>query len=496
MQFFKKWWFLLIIIITATGLRFYQLKHKMRFIWDEGRDMIAIRRIIVDRNLTLFGPYNEIDGKKDFFGVFHYYLMAPALLASNFDPIGPALFTAGLGLISVLLVYILSIQWISKKRALLTTWLYAISPLVVKYVQWPWNPNTTPFFALLFFLSLTKIIKQPQQSLFWSSLAGLCLGLLFQLHFFTIPLLFAFLITINSIKTNRSKVQGAVSFVGLAILPNLSFIIFDLTHEYFYLKIIKEMLFIKNGDSYLQLSLWNLFYQPLNYSIDLLEKLFALNRWLAMGLLGLLLIRIYQTLKQFFQKKKLSIATLFGISFLGFLAITAIFSKLTNDYHSAFIWFGVIFLLIEKIPLNRITWMLFALLSIIMLNGNQFNCLPDWSKNMPRVRALSLIITGDLKKDSGFKQNSKGEFNIAAFTDADTRATRYRYFLVKDGFQPSGIDQYANNQLIYIITPHDEETTKQNPAWEIQSVVNIPWQYLDTIEKVNVFKANLISHNK
>ena len=160
-----------------------------------------------------------------------------------------------------------------------------------------------------------------------------------------------------------------------------------------------------------------------------------------------------------------------------------VFPSLVNDYHSAFIWFGVIFLIVELIPLNWLTWIIIALVSANMIFNNQLKRPPIWSENMPRVRALSLIITNDLN------QNSESKFNVAAFTDADTRATRYRYFLVKNGFQPSGIDQYSNNQLIYVITPHNEETTKQNPAWEIQTIAHIPWQKLGSIENVNVFKA-------
>lgn len=63
-------WLISVIFLLAVFLRSYHLELKMRFIWDEGRDMIAIHNMIVNRKLTLFGPYNEIDRKKDFFGFF------------------------------------------------------------------------------------------------------------------------------------------------------------------------------------------------------------------------------------------------------------------------------------------------------------------------------------------------------------------------------------------------------------------------------------------
>ena len=178
--------FLLFRVILASFLRLYLIDVLMRFIWDEGRDMIAIRNIIVNQDITLFGPFNEIGGSKDFFGVFHYYLMLPALWLANFDPIGPAIFTAILGIAAVALTYIWAKNWLSETSAFIISCFLAISPLVVKYTQWPWNPHTTGFFGIIYLLSLQAWQKKPSFKL--SLASGLLLGLLFQLHYFTVAL--------------------------------------------------------------------------------------------------------------------------------------------------------------------------------------------------------------------------------------------------------------------------------------------------------------------
>ena len=72
----KKLFFLFLIVVISIFVRFYHLDIKMRFIWDEGRDMMAIHRIVADKNITLFGPFNEIDGKKDFF----FFVSCPRIL--------------------------------------------------------------------------------------------------------------------------------------------------------------------------------------------------------------------------------------------------------------------------------------------------------------------------------------------------------------------------------------------------------------------------------
>jgi len=454
--------------------------------------MLAIHDLVANRNPTLFGPYNEINGKKDFFGVFQYYLMAPALWAGNYDPIGPIIFTAFLGVITVALVFLVVKEWTTTQRALIITWFYAISPLVVKYVTWSWNPNTTPFFSLLFFLALTKLFKQHKNTLLWSGIAGLCLGLLFQLHFFTLPLITAFLFSIYWLKENKKQKnhlnwQSLLIFLGLAILPNLSFVVFDLTHEFFYLQIIKDMFFSSSGDSYIQFSIWNIIWQPVTYSFDLLKKLFNIHGILAGGVLMYLSYRLVAVYKDFKKTRKLSLGFWIGLSYVSFLVITVFFPNLINDYHSAFIWFGLIYLLIEKLPLKPLTYVGLGLLSNLMIAGNHLNQPPDWSQNLPLVRELSQTVVKDVKENATIGDN----FNLATFTDADTRGIRYRYFLVKDGVIPSGIDQYAQDKIIYIISPHSEEETKKNPAWEIQTVIDVPWDEVGEVEGVRVYKAEL-----
>lgn len=126
-------YYLLFIFLLAAFLRLYRIDELMRFLWDEGRDMLAIRNIIVNRDLTLFGPFNEIAGHKDFFGVFHYYLMLPSLWLANFNPVGPAVFTALLGSAAVLLNYYWLRGFTKEKTALTVSAVLALSPLSVHF---------------------------------------------------------------------------------------------------------------------------------------------------------------------------------------------------------------------------------------------------------------------------------------------------------------------------------------------------------------------------
>lgn len=477
------------IILTAIAVRFYHLDLKMRFIWDEGRDMMAIHNIVANKDLTLFGPYNEIGGKKDFFGVFHYYLMAPALWLANYDPIGPAALTAGLGVLSVGLLYWLIRKNYSKQVALGTTALYAVSPLVVHYVQWPWNPNTTPFFALLFFCALERL--KTKKSMLWSGTAGLLLGLAFQLHYFTIALGFAWLLTILRLpglsKLKQKVIHGAGFVVGF-VLPNLSFVLFDFTHEHFYWNIVRETLAGGGQQQYLTPTISSLVFGPVLYLQTVIEGLFAIQSFPAVLLAILFLVWVTSKIIA----RKPDLAGWLSVSWLGMLVLAGLFPQTVNDYHSNYLWFGILLftvLLIEKIVRsvvrNALLYIIVGLCIYLLIQIQLFRQ-PNWSENMPLVRDLSNSIVAEEQQTNA---DHKKTIEVAALTDADTRAVRYRYFLVAGGVYPLAIDKYPEADVLYVISPHSESESKKNPAWELQSFVELPWEEIADIQGTRVFRV-------
>ena len=99
---------------------------------------------------------------------------------------------------------------------------------------------------------------------------------------------------------------------------------------------------------------------------------------------------------------------------------------------------------------------------------------------------MSNAIVADAKTNS---YDAQTRIAVAALTDADARASRYRYFLIASGLEPVGIDQYPNADVLYIISIHDENASKQNPAWELQTFINLPWQEIYREGESRVFRA-------
>lgn len=468
-KFFNKSFFILgFILLIAAFLRLYRIDVLMRFIWDEGRDMLAIRNIVINRDLTLFGPFNEIAGHKDFFGVFHYYLMLPSFWLANFDPVGPAIFTALLGVIAIGLTYYWLRGWLDEKSALTICALLAVSPVVARFDQWPWNPNSVEFFAIIYLIALQKFQKQKLKlhKYFFIGVAGLFLGLLFQLHYFTIALVApALFILLRQYKKNCLEI---LIFFGTFALPNLTFLIFDLTHEGFYRKIIFESFIGDSNQKFFVFSLTNFIIGPIRYLFDISGK-FMGSKFLGLGLMIAWFFDALKTLKQekinYQNSKKINEKTQLILAWIFFLLLTSFFPSLVDDHHSSVLWLSLA--IITTITLQKIFkkhWQtIIVLLAIWLIYANHFWRQPNWQENMPRLRTTALVIANDAKKQT------TSNINIASLVDPETRGIRFRYFITQAGQELLGFDDYPKSEILYAITPHSWKETIKNPAWELDT---------------------------
>src|SRR5258708_1626561 len=150
----------------------------MTFLGDEGRDVLVAYNIL-HGHFTLLGPTASVGGF--YFGPIYYYFMAPALLFANYNPVGPAIMIALIGIATVWLVYLFGKEFFSRGVGIIAALLYAISPLVVAYSRSSWNPNPVPFFALLVLWFVYKGITRLSKKDFL--LAGIFLGIAIELHF-------------------------------------------------------------------------------------------------------------------------------------------------------------------------------------------------------------------------------------------------------------------------------------------------------------------------
>jgi 4-amino-4-deoxy-L-arabinose transferase-like glycosyltransferase len=179
---------IVIILFIGAYLRLWRIREYMTFLGDEGRDVIVVRKMITELDITFLGPTASVGGF--FLGPIYYYLMTPFLWLFGMDPVGPAVMVALFGIATIYLVYIAGRELFSTQAGLFAASLYALSPLVIAHSRSSWNPNILPFFSVLYILSLYNASVTKQRR--WYFVVGICLGVGVQLHY-----LYTFLIPVG-----------------------------------------------------------------------------------------------------------------------------------------------------------------------------------------------------------------------------------------------------------------------------------------------------------
>jgi len=220
---------LLFILGIATFFRFWRLGATQYFTYDQARDFLIIKRIIVDHKLTLIGPSVLIPGV--YRPPFYYYSLAPFLFIFKFSPLGADVYTALLGVGAVFVFYLLSREFFNKATACFSSLVFATLPMIVITSRHAWNPNTIYLFSLLLIFFIWRFIKENRWPWFYGALAAFSWSLSLHYNFLVFfPLLF-FIFIWKIRKAQRAFFKIFFSFVALAVFVFPLFL-FELRHGF------------------------------------------------------------------------------------------------------------------------------------------------------------------------------------------------------------------------------------------------------------------------
>ncbi|MBI4099611.1 glycosyltransferase family 39 protein [Candidatus Microgenomates bacterium] len=264
----KRFWLFFFIFALAAFLRFYRLPEYLQFLGDEGRDVLVVKRMIVDHQWTLLGPTASVGGF--YTGPVYYYFMIPFLWAFQLDPVGPAVMAALFGLATVALIYYFTKIFVNDRAAVVAAFLAAISPKMVDISRFSWNPNPVPLFTLLTFLCLYLATRKKRH--LFTFLAGLSLGILYQLHYTDLTLFPIVGVTTLLIFPLRQAIFSWLFLVSGFILGNSPFLLFEARHGFPNTKTVWE--FLTRGTTVAPRS-YNLFWLFYDRSRILFEVMFG-----------------------------------------------------------------------------------------------------------------------------------------------------------------------------------------------------------------------------
>lgn len=466
-KFLKDNWLLVLILVTASFLRLYKIGDYMEFLGDQGRDVVIVRDFLKHGNLFFIGPQTSIGNM--YLGPFYYYLIvAPSLLLSFYNPLGPAIFVALIGTFTVYLIYFVGKKWFGVKTAIIAAYLYAISPVVIKYSSFSWNPNVMPFFALLFVYLISE-----KRYLFSSLAFIMCLNS----HYLSLGLLpLAFIIWLkNNPQKYLKETLLAVFIFLLSLVPQ---ILFDIKHQGQNIKALST--FFSERETTINLKVYK--------SFPVIPKLYnQINTRLLAGknepfglivsvffFLGL----IYLTLRYHDEKYFYCL----WWYFIGLIAL-GLYKQHIYDHYFGFIFPAVFLLAALFISRFRklLVFLILILLTIFSLIENPLR----WSA--PKQLATTIQIDSSIITNSDQKP-----FNFALLSKMNYDPP-YRYFFYQWNSPIVYLNDQVTDQLFVVCEPFQIDCNPiNNPEWNVAA---FGWAKIESQWEINGIKIYKLVHN-
>jgi 4-amino-4-deoxy-L-arabinose transferase-like glycosyltransferase len=452
---FKRNWSLiclLAILLIAGFFRLYRVRDYLVFLGDEGRDALVWKRMIVDHKFTLLGPTASVGGF--YLGPVYYYLTLPFAYALNLDPVGPAYFVSILGIATVYLVYLFGRRYLNKTIGLIAAFLYSFAPLIVRYSRSSWNPNPLPFFTLAGLMLVYEGVKQ--KKLWLSFLAGIGLGIAWQLHYLALILapIYLAVVLIESKKFNLAFIIRHLLFIFLGwIIGFLPFLAFEIRHGFPNTRTIFEFITRPYGAIHPQIA--DVFITGIKRTGFMFATVLMLpdNLWLRL----LAAASTLATVVWLLPRQKLLLIW-YGVGMFVF----AFYNTGIADYYFGFL-FPVPFLMIAILLYRlwrRFGWPVF-IAGLLLLSYHQLSKAFFWNKPNRQVNQTETIADVVI----AFSQDKPFNFALIAGGNSDHA---YRFFLEFKDRRPLGLEEQVTDQLIIVCEkPQTECQPLGNSLWEI-----------------------------
>ncbi len=183
----------MLVAVIAVGifLRGYNFSDWIHFELDQARDVLVISEAVDNGigNLPLLGP--RAAGTFLRLGPAFYYLEYISAKIFGNTPFGVAFIILLFSILTLPLFYLVCRRYFNKWNSLGLLSIFSVSIFLIMYSRFAWNPNLIPFFVLLIFYSLLRVVdKEEKKRDLWMYIFAVSLAIATQLHFLvllTIP---------------------------------------------------------------------------------------------------------------------------------------------------------------------------------------------------------------------------------------------------------------------------------------------------------------------
>lgn len=476
----KKYKYLLIGIIFGINIVFsswYLLHSDVHFYSDIARNYHLFREID-QKKIVLLGPRTSTPSI--FHGPAWLYLNYPAYLLSNGNPIIVGWFWMGLIVLFLITSYLIASKLFNRDSALLFVLL--LWSQLLFHTKALNNPHGAVFLMPAFFYLTLKFIKTYKLRYLVIDLLIISLIVQFEMAVGMPLLILTILLAFFLLVRKKKQKQFLVLVIGL--LPLLTFLVFDLRHDFIQSKAIIDYLLPSQP-------IWSTFYlemiiDRLKNAIDLQLIYYTTPLWMKLSITILFSYLVYQQWKN---KHFRLVYALFFYYYLGFYILSLI-----NE--------GVL-LLHFVYPLFPLTYLLF--ISFIKSNYKRMASL---------LIAVFLLINGvifirQLKESNNFfgKDEDSWKFLLSMTNDIYKQAEdEFGYFV----YSPDGFAYEARYAMLYgqrisnkkaavfekkpvtyiVIAPPSPDNPYLSPEWWIEEQVRIRKEPAWTMSYANGYRIN------
>lgn len=452
---------LALILFVALFLRLYRIDGYMTYLGDEGRDVRIVRDLISKGNLVFIGPQTSVGNM--YLGPMYYYMMAPALLLANFNPVGPAIMIALLGVLTIFVTWYITREWFGKVAAFITALIFAISPVAIIYSRSSWNPNPMPFFALITIYGIYTAWQKKHYH--WLPIIGFTFAAALQMHYLGLLLAPTILIiwllslkeTKGSQKNKDSFIKKSLVGIGIFLVTMSPLLLFDLKHSWLNFKAFTALIFGGQGS----INSAGIFNRIFSVSTLVSKDLFFGNQNLTQVILLLipLIISILFFVKNI-KKPAVKIIGLWlvvGILGLGLYKNDVYIHYLGFLYPAVYILIGALFscmLRENKFPKGFAIILLLALIYSNIINSPQ-----RFTPNYQMKRTENVV-------DLVINKSSNQPFNFALIAKQNYDES-YRYFLENKDAKMLPGDKKLADQLFVVCEDGDSCKPEGNSKYEV-----------------------------
>ena len=227
---FKDYWLVLLIIAFYIVINWPDALGRSFYTSNELPRDLGMLKAMAAGHFIFLGPDSSIGSFH--FGAMYYYLSFPIVWLFRFAPYSLAVCSLLFFSLTIFTSFIVAKRWWQNELfAYVVIMLMASSIFTFQFSQYGSNPNYIPFFSLIFFYCLERLIAG-KRSYWYTAILAASFAISAQLHI--VPLLSLPIILLCLLVTRKLKPTfwDCIIFFAIVLIINAPYLYYEFTHSF------------------------------------------------------------------------------------------------------------------------------------------------------------------------------------------------------------------------------------------------------------------------